>query len=93
MARHYNTHPGAGPNSHGGGVNDGKFLKKNADCEQSLTGTVARDLQAQKATGKAVLRGDNVIRVAARVREGWEPRIFRYICLPDTVDPRGPKTK
>jgi len=63
-------------------------------CEQALTQKLASD--SEKDTGMEM----TVDRLAGRprlwVRRKGHPEplaVYTYVCLPDTVDPRGPKAK
>jgi len=66
--------------------------KTRDDCEQALTQKLALD--SEKDTGLEV----TVERQAGRPRlwvrrKGELLAVYTYVCLPDTVDPRGPKGK
>jgi hypothetical protein len=58
-----------------------------SECDANLAATIT--LQSKGASGEIVeLKGDMIIRTNARGSS-----FLRYVCLPDTTDPRVPKTK
>ena len=62
----------------------------NRDCEKTLRATV--DLQSKRKEGDKVERkGDSLI-VRTTTATGTT-MVSRYVCLPDTIDPRGPRGK
>jgi len=69
-----------------------------AECLRGLTAEVAREERATNRNREISVTEDMVSENLFRVaddghRELVVMRIRRYVCLPDTVDPRGPKEK
>jgi hypothetical protein len=63
-------------------------------CEQALTQRLAAD--SEKDTSMDVTVDPQVGRPRLWVRRRGHPEllaVYTYVCLPDTVDPRGPKGK
>lgn len=60
------------------------------DCQRALAAAI--DLQSKPLPGTTIERvGPNVIRT--RTGDLRLDQFLRYVCLPDTIDPRGPKGK
>jgi hypothetical protein len=66
-------------------------------CEQALAKKMASDTASNsKAKDTEVIAGDMGGKPAIRIRTKGRPDLitsYMYVCLPDTVDPRGPKGK
>jgi hypothetical protein len=63
-------------------------------CEQALTQKLASD--AEKDTSMEVTVDRQAGRPRLWVRRKGHPQllaVYTYVCLPDTIDPRGPKGK
>jgi hypothetical protein len=64
-------------------------------CEQALAKKMASDTASNsKAKDTEVIAGDMGGKPAIRIRTKGRPDLitsYMYVCLPDTVDPRGPK--
>ena len=75
-------------------------IPSRLECEEELTAKVSTAL-GRWSNDKLQGRRDEVVRRANIVTRTWEwpakglagGETFRYLCLPDTIDPRGPKTK
>ncbi len=58
------------------------------DCQRALAAAI--DLQSKPRTGTTIERvGPNAIRT--RTGDLRLDQFLRYVCFPDTIDPRGPK--
>jgi len=66
-------------------------------CEQALAKKMASDTaSSSKAKDTEVIAGDMGGKPAIRIRTKGRPDLitaYMYVCLPDTVDPRGAKGK
>jgi hypothetical protein len=63
-------------------------------CEQALTQKLASDSERDTEMDVTVDREAGRPRLWLRRRGHPEPlAVYAYVCLPDTVDPRGPKGK
>jgi len=61
----------------------------NPGCQQVLASTLQANARAANPGDAVTLRGSYMIDI---VRAAG-PHTLLYVCLPDTVDPRGPKGK
>ena len=61
----------------------------NPDCQQVLASTPQANARAANPSDAVTLRGSNMIDIVSAAG----PHTLLYVCLPDTVDPRGPKGK
>jgi hypothetical protein len=61
----------------------------SGECEKQLQSTM--EFQSRKPGGKVI--GANIVETKTRVGEADMTMILRYVCLPDTIDPRAPKGK
>jgi hypothetical protein len=61
----------------------------NPDCRQVLAATLQANRRAANPGDAVTLRGSNMIDIVSAA--GLHTLL--YVCLPDTVDPRGPKGK
>ena len=59
----------------------------NPDCQQVLAATLQANRRAANPADAATQRGSNMIDFVSAAG----PHTLLYVCLPDTVDPRGPK--
>jgi hypothetical protein len=59
----------------------------NPDCQQVLAATLQADRRAGNPADAVTQRGSNMIDIVSAAG----PHTLLYVCLPDTVDPRGPK--
>jgi hypothetical protein len=64
------------------------------DCSRSVADKIKAEAAAAKKQGQDVelpggANGNTIIRQKGSANQ----QITRYVCLPDTVDPRGPKGK
>jgi len=63
-------------------------------CEQALTQKLASDSERDTEMDVTVDRAAGRPRLWVRRKGHSEPlAVYSYVCLPDTVDPRGPKGK
>jgi len=63
-------------------------------CEQALTQKLASDSEKDTEMDVTVDRQAGRPRLWMRRKGHSEPlAVFSYVCLPDTIDPRGPKGK
>jgi hypothetical protein len=61
----------------------------NPDCQQVLAATLPANSRAAKPGDAVTLRGSNMIDFVSLAGA----HTLLYVCLPDTVDPLGPKGK
>jgi hypothetical protein len=61
----------------------------NFDCQQVLAATLQANSRPANLGDAVTLRASNTIDVVTAAG----PHTLVYVCLPDTVDPRGPKGK
>ena len=59
------------------------------DCKQVLAATLQANRRAANPPDAATQRGSNMIDIMSAAG----PQTLLYVCLPDTVDPRGPEAK
>ena len=61
----------------------------NPECQQVLASTLPANARAADPGDAITLRRSNMIDIVSAAG----PHTLLYVCLPDTVDPRGPKGK
>ena len=61
----------------------------NPDCQQVLAATLQANRRAANPADAVTQRGSNMIEIVSAAG----PHTLLYVCLPDTVDPRGSKGK
>ncbi len=59
------------------------------DCQHALALTLTANSTAEKPGDAVTLKGSNITDITTATG----PQTLLYVCLPDTVDPRGPKGK
>ncbi len=80
--------PGPAPKEHWA---IGEISDSRAECEKKMDAMVKDDAKADPAWSRSVERNHGLVTVRGAHRERGNEIITSYRCLPDTIDPRGPK--